>query len=119
MTCLEKLIRANRWRIRKGDLATGDEAGWNGHFLVPLDGSIWMVRLNDTQGWRHLAVTNAQKKMATPWHVTSEIKRLFFADDSWVAEFHPPDGSYIADHWARHLWEPLEEPLPAPPVISL
>lgn len=118
-TCLEKLIRANRWRIKKGTLATADEQGWNGHFLVPLDGSLWMVRLNDEHGWRHLAVTNAQRKTVTPWHVTREMKRLFFADEAWVVEFHPPVKNYIADRWARHLWEPLNEVLPAPPVLEL
>jgi hypothetical protein len=119
MTCLEKLCRANRWRIRTGAVASTDEAGFNGYFLVPLDGTFWMVRLNDQNGWRHVAITNAQNKRLIPWHISYKIKQLFFSDEAWVVEFHPPPGNYIADRWAHHLWEPLNETLPVPPVVAL
>lgn len=117
-TCLEKLCRANRWRIRSGQLASDDTAGWNGDFLVPLEGEYWRVRLSDGWGWRHLSVSNAQKKVLPPWNVMCRLKEAFFGDDSWVVQFHPAKSDHVNDHpFVLHLWEPLEDKLPQPPVI--
>lgn len=131
MTALEKLCRANRWRIRKGmqigrrevpeELVSDETAGWNGDFLVPLEGQIWHVRISDGMGWRHLSVTNAQKaSMLASWGIMCRLKDAFFADDSWVIQFHPAKDDNINDHpYCLHLWEPLDEPLPKPPIVMV
>ena len=118
MTCLEKLLKAERWRIRKGQWASDETAGWNGCFIVPLDGDLYFVRISDGSLWRHLSVTNFQRKVVPSWQTMCRLKDAFFADDSWIVQFHPAKGDNISDHdYCLHLWEPLEEPLPKPPVI--
>ena len=123
-------MKAERWRIRVGDrrlanpalaqLAGSSEDGWNGDFLVPLDGELWHVRLSDGIGWRHLSVSNAQKKMLPTWNIMCRLKACFFADDVWVVQYHPAQEDYINDHpFTLHLWEPLNEELPKPPVFMV
>jgi len=115
MTCLEKLIRANRWRIRQGKYASDDTAGWNGQFLVPLDGELWLVQISDGEGWRHLSVSNAQKKLIPSWYTMCRLKSSFFGDEDWVVQFHPGKSDYINDHPScLHLWQPLNDELPHP-----
>lgn len=128
MTCTEKLARANRWRIRTGvctigpvpsaSLASTDEDGWNGHFLVPLEGEVWHVIISDEGGWRHLSVTNAQKRVMPSWNIMCRLKDAFFDDADWVCQFHPANEDNINDHpWCLHLWQPLNDKLPIPPYV--
>jgi hypothetical protein len=118
MTCLEKLSRANRWRIRTGPMGSNDASGWNGAFLVPVNGEIYQVILSDGMGWRHLSVVNAQKKKLPDWTTMCRFKDLFFPDDSWVCEFHPANDDYVNEHpFCLHLWESIDEPMPHPPVV--
>ena len=118
MTTVEKLRRAERWRIKTGDLASTEIDGWNGNFLVPLDGDLWLVRISDGMGWRHASVSNAQKMILPTWHIMCRIKESFFGDESWAVEYHPAKDEYVNDcPWCLHLWEPLNEKMPIPPVI--
>jgi hypothetical protein len=115
MTTLEKLIKANRWRVRTGKCASDDTAGWNGMFLVPLDGELWKVMISDGLGWRHLSVSNAQKKLVPSWYTMCRLKDSFFGDQEWVCQFHPAKDDYINDHpGCLHLWQPLDAELPHP-----
>jgi hypothetical protein len=117
-TTLEKLRNANRWRIKTGEMGSEDTDGWNGCFLVPLDGELWNVMISDGMGWRHLSVANARAKVLPSWTIMCRLKACFFSDDSWVVQYHPAQSEYVNDHpFVLHLWEPLEETLPRPPVI--
>jgi hypothetical protein len=118
MTCLEKLLRANRWRVRKGQMASDETCGWNGHFIVPLEGEIWHVILSDQLGWKHLSVTNAQKKVMPSWNIMCRLKEAFFGDEDWVCQFHPAKEDYVNDHpFCLHLWQSLDEPMPHPSFV--
>jgi hypothetical protein len=117
-TTVEKLSRAYRWRVRTGTYASSEFDGWNGHFLVPLDGELWLVRISDGCGWRHLSISNSQRKMLPSWNIMCRVKDAFFGDDSWVVQFHPAKADCVNDHpFVLHLWEPLNETLPHPPVV--
>ena len=118
-TSLEKLCRANRWRVRKGQFASSDSDGFNGHFLVHLEGELWLVIVSDQLGWKHLSVTNAQKKtVMADWTVMCRLKDAFFSDDDWVVQFHPAKNDHINDHpYCLHLWQSLDEPMPHPPFV--
>src|ERR1700751_2531619 len=108
MTCLEKLSKANRWRVRTGKMGSDESAGWNGAFIVPLEGEMWQVILSDGLGWRHLSITNAQTRELPSWNTMCRVKELFFGDDEWALQFHPPKADYINDHpFVLHLWQPL------------
>jgi hypothetical protein len=120
MTALEKILRANRWRIREGRMASEDVGGWNGAFLVPLDGERYHVMIGEGMGFRHLSVTNAQKKRIPEWVTMCRLKELFFADDAWVVQYHPPKEEHINDHpFCLHLWESIEEPMPHPSIVQV
>jgi hypothetical protein len=115
MTGLEKLIKANRWRIRTGQYGSDETAGWNGCFLVPLEGEMWHVMLGDGMGWQHLSISNAQRRILPSWNVMCRVKEAFFSDEDWCVQFHPAKDDYINDHpYTLHLWRPLNEPLPVP-----
>jgi hypothetical protein len=118
MTTLEKLRRAERWRIKTGEFASAETDGWNGHFLCPIDGELWYVRLSDGWGWRHLSISNAQRKVLPSWQIMCRAKDAFWDDEIYVVQYHPAKGDHINDcGWCLHLWEPLEETLPRPPLI--
>lgn len=118
MTTVEKLRRVERHRITKGEFASNETSGWNGYFMVPLDGEIYFVRISDGLGWRHLSVSNAQHKVLPPWQAMCRLKDMFFGDESWVVQYHPAKEDYVNDHpFTLHLWEPLNEELPKPPVF--
>lgn len=120
MTCLEKLCKANRWRVRTGTMGSDETYGWNGAFIVPLEGELWHVILSDGMGWRHLSVKNAQKKVLPSWGLMARLKELFFDDDAWVVQFHPAKDEYVNLHpCVLHLWESLDEPMPHPHVVQV
>lgn len=115
MTSLEKLCRANRWRIKIGSFASTEASGWNGHFLVPLDGELWHVIISDGMGWKHLSISNGQRKMLPTWTIMCRAKDLFFGDDEWAVQYHPAKDDNVNDHpYCLHLWAPLNEELPKP-----
>ena len=110
MTCLEKIVRANRWRLRGiSKLATTDVDGWNGVFIVPISGQVWYVQLSDRDGWRHLCAHSTNPK--PPREVIRLLTETFFADDAAVVQFLSP--SYLVDRYI-HLWESIEAPMPMP-----
>jgi hypothetical protein len=99
-------------------MGSDDSFGWNGHFLVPLDGELWNVRISDGGGFRHLSVSNAQRKTLPTWNVLCRLKDAFWADEDWVVQYFPAKSEYINDcKWALHLWQPLEEKLPTPSCV--
>lgn len=117
-TALEKLMRASRWRVRQGKYASEDTAGWNGQFLVPIDGEIYLVMISDGMGWKHLSISNAQKKALPSWTAMTRAKNLFFADEDWCVQFFPAKEDYVNDHnFCLHIWMPLDEPMPHPSIV--
>jgi hypothetical protein len=79
-----------------------------------------MVRISDGMGWRHLSISNAQKKVLPTWTTMCRIKEAFFGDEDWVCQYHPAKTDYVNDHpFVLHLWMPLNEDLPKPPVVMV
>jgi hypothetical protein len=117
MTALEKLARANRWRIKTGKYASTDTDGFNGHFLVPLEGDIWLVELSDAAGWRRLSIGNAQRKVLPSWTVMCRIKDAFFGDEDWAVQFFPAKTHVLDSEWELHLWQPIDSVLPTPLAV--
>lgn len=113
-------MRANRWRVRKGNYASEDTDGWNGQFLAPIDGEVYLVMISDGGGWKHLSISNAQRKKLPSWETMCRAKDLFFGDDEWCVQFHPAKEDYINDHpFCLHLWMPLNETLPRPSIALI
>jgi hypothetical protein len=98
-------------------MASEDTDGWNGCFLVPVDGELYHIMIGDGMGWRHLSVTNAQKKVLPTWGAMTRLKDLFFADDSWAVQFFPAKDDYVNCHpYCLHIWESIDEPMPHPSI---
>jgi hypothetical protein len=108
MTTLEKLRRAERWRIKGG-------VGFNGDFLVPMNGELWLVRLSEDDRWRHLSISNMQRKVVPAWAIMRWARDTFFSDEDWCVQYFPPRSEYIYERqWALDIWQPTEEKLPIP-----
>jgi hypothetical protein len=89
--------------------------GWNGMFIVPLEGEMWKVICGVGEGWHHVSVSNSQKKLLPSWNIMCRIKDLFFDDEDWVVQFHPARSEYVNHHpYTLHLWKPLGADLPTP-----
>jgi hypothetical protein len=118
----QKLERVNKWRWKDAPEGwhSADSDGWNGIFIVPVEGEMWKVICSDKEGWKHVSISNAQKKQLPGWNVMCRIKDLFFDDESWAVQYHPAKSEYVNDHpYTLHLWEPLEAALPKPLAIMV
>jgi hypothetical protein len=110
MTATEKIAKANHWRIGPWDAT----AGWNGVFIVPVDGELWHVILADSGGWRHLAVTNFNNNHTASYNVIRTLRDYFYGDEAWVVHYYPPFDARIGTSGTVHLWESIDAQMPVP-----
>jgi hypothetical protein len=102
-------FRANRCRIRDGELGSSDDYGNNGAFAISTFGSTTMIELNvvvsDAGGWDHVSVSKSYR--CPTWEEMCFIKGIFFRDDEWVMQLHPPKDKNISHHnYCLHMWRP-------------
>lgn len=118
MTDWDKLSEA---RIRWGEFASGDSAGFNGAFTFTFPGEARKVFCiaSDGLGWQHVSVSFAPNSLKTPSYAIMEaVKQIFWGDDVWVLQFHPPAAEYVNNHpGCLHLWRPTEQEFPVPQSI--
>ena len=105
----------NRYRGESARLGDGDETC--GMFFVPspIDGRDLVVIASAGSGWDHVSVS---RRSRTPnWPEMDYVKRLFFADDETVVQYHVPPSDHVNLHPnCLHLWRPQESALPRPPA---
>jgi len=86
-------------------MASDSRFGNNGQFVVrslklksPL-----LIQASDGGGWEHVSVSRPD---STPsWEEMSFIKSLFWSDDDFVVQMHPPKADHINNHnHCLHLW---------------
>ncbi len=72
-----------------------------------------------TDGWEHVSVTIYGKPTSIPsWNEMCLIKDLFWEQDAWVLQFHPPASEYVNNHeGCLHLWRQTKLPVPTPPSV--
>lgn len=65
-------------------------------------------------GWDHVSVSRPDR---LPVYAEMKmVKRLFFLDDEWAMEYHPPIDKYISiNPNTLHLWRPNNQQFPTPP----
>jgi hypothetical protein len=86
-----------------------------GAFLVPYPktGASLRVIASNGDGWDHVSVSLEHR--CPNWHEMDFIKRLFFAEDEWAMQLHPPPAKHINLHpYVLHLWRPQHETIPLP-----
>lgn len=109
-----KLI--NQARDRAGYYASTDEAGFNGAFHFKINNLPINVIASDGMGWQHVSVSIHDSHMTPSWSVMCQIKEIFWGDDEWVMQLHPPASENISNHpGCLHLWRPTGEVIPTPP----
>lgn len=68
-------------------------------------------------GWEHVSVAPFNGRIPT-WEDMCFLKDMFWGDDQWVVEFHPPASEYVNNmENCLHLWRPINKELPTPASI--
>lgn len=68
-------------------------------------------------GWEHVSVAPLNGSMPK-WEDMCLIKNMFFEDEEWVVQFHPPKSEYVNNMQnCLHLWRPIDQELPTPASI--
>ena len=69
-------------------------------------------------GWEHVSVAPYKHSYIPTWEDMCKLKSMFFYDDEWVVQFHPPKSQYVNNMPnCLHLWRPIYVPLPVPPSV--
>lgn len=101
------------YRITTGAFASDVTCGNNGAFLI----NNFYCIASDGMDWEHVSVS-LQDGHRLPTHYDMErIKALFWSEDSYVIEIHPPKSEYVNNGPVLHLWRPTKEKLPVPPSV--
>ena len=107
----------NKFRVRTGAMASSEENGNNGMFVVTLRNNQKVnVIASDGLGWEHVSVS---RKDRTPtWDEMCQVKALFWEESDCVVQYHPAKKDYINIHnHCLHLWR--TEGIPTPPTFMV
>ncbi|MGL4448066.1 MAG: DUF7694 domain-containing protein [Shewanella sp.] len=109
-----------RYRVTSGDFGSDRSYGNNGAFLIPPNAIAkhgFLIIASDGMDWEHVSVSvsNGKTPSELPTHNDMEaLKTLFWGDDCWVMELHPPASEYVNNAPALHLWRPVKQEIPTP-----
>jgi hypothetical protein len=107
----------NKFRVRTGAMASYEENGNNGMFVVTLRNNQKVnVIASDGLGWEHVSVSRSDR---TPtWDEMCQIKDLFWNSEDCVVQYHPPKSDYVNVHnHCLHLWR--TDGIPTPPTFMV
>ena len=107
-----------KFRVKKGSLASDSSYGNNGCFIVSSIGLKSPLRTiaSDELGWEHCSVSVYNR--CPTWQEMSFIKDMFWDDDDCVMQLHPPKSDYVdMAPYCLHLWRPIGIEIPRPPSI--
>lgn len=107
-------------RIKHGPLASTSCYGNNGVFLVrcPETKGKLLIVVSDQGNWEHASVSVANKPNRIPtWDEMAFVKDLLWTTDECVVQYHPPKNDYVNSHpGTLHLWRPIGQEIPMPPL---
>lgn len=71
-------------------------------------------------GWEHVSIAPYRRSYTPSWDEMCKLKDMFFYDDEVVVQYHPAKSEYVNNvSNCLHLWRPLNDVLPTPPVIMV
>lgn len=109
--------KVNGGRVREGAMASDDSYGFNGSFRFLINGVRIKVIASDGMGWQHVSVSINNSTFTPSWQIMCIVKDLFWEPEDTVIQYHPAASQYINCHpGCLHLWRPLNEKLPIPPM---
>ena len=106
-------LAINNYRQKTGKLASKNEDGNNGFFVVPRDSRRSLIVLvSDGMGWDHVSVravrrnnSGSMRELLPTWEEMCIVKDLFFEDEETVVQFHPKKSQYVnIKENVLHLW---------------
>jgi len=109
----------NEFRVKTGRMASTDEDGNNGLFIIPAKRYKIIVIISQDPIWEHVSVSLSNKR--TPnWKEMCAIKDVFWDPEDYVMQLHPPESEYVNNHaHCLHLWRPVTQQIPQPPSIMV
>ena len=94
--------------------------GGNGCFKVYVNAISFHIIASNGGGWEHVSISPKNQKRCPTWDEMCAIKNMFFNDDEVVMQLHPMKSDYINRHpYTLHLWKPLTESIPTPPLYMV
>jgi hypothetical protein len=86
-----------------------------GAFLIPFRGRGLAVIASNDGGWEHVSVS--LKNRCPNWEEMCFIKSMFWDEKEYVMQLHPPKSKHLNIHqYCLHLWKPLNQEIPIPPI---
>jgi hypothetical protein len=109
MKTIEEIIQAQQIKVLDYDWDGGAFEVFHSGSLIPL-----RVIASWTGDWDHVSVSRPDRLPS--YAEMKYVKRLFFKEDEWAYEFHPPVDKYISiNPNVLHLWRLNNAPFPTPP----
>lgn len=110
----------NKSRVRGGYFSSSDDDGFNGAFMLWLNRLPITVVASDGMGWFHCSVSVQGSDIPPSWSVMCQVKEIFFGDDEWVVQYHPPKSANVNNHpGCLHLWRPIGQTFPLPDPLMV
>lgn len=114
----------NKYRIRKGPLASEDSYCMTGSFYITLPSGAKSYVISseglDRPGmeWKHVSVSILKQERCPTWQEMCYIKDIFWDHEECVFQLHPPRSKYVNNHpYCLHLWKPLKTTMDLPDSI--
>ncbi len=90
--------------------------GFNG--VINIFGNRCTVVCSWALGWEHVSMAPVKKTLMPTWNMMCELKEIFFRDDEYAIQYHPPKSKNVSMvNNCLHIWKPTEAALPTPPPI--
>ena len=120
--------KIEKYRVTEGPYGSTEDYGARSAFHVPYNGAILKIIASDGsdwseaelpgEPWEHVSVS-LQARTPT-WQEMDYVKRLFWADDETVLQFHVPRNQHINTHeYTLHLWRQVSVEVARPPQICV
>lgn len=98
--------------------SAGDETCGVFNVVVPSTDVRLLVIASSGAGWDHVSVSRPSR--CPTWEEMVFVKRVFFGEDEWAIEYHPPPDKNISRHpFCLHLWRPHDVEIPVPPEFTI
>lgn len=94
-----------KYRLKTGSLGSDYRCGNNGCFIVrslKISGQLKCIA-SDGEAWEHVSISRHDR--CPTWEEMCLIKDLFWDDDDFVVQMHPPKKDHVNfSQYCLHLW---------------
>lgn len=111
-----------RFRLRTGPYGSNVGEPWGAFLDVPgpcgRELKIFTSIGDEGVPWEHVSVS--LRNRCPNWQEMCFVKDLFWPEDEVVMQLHPAKKDYVNIHdFCLHLWKPLLETIPTPPIVAV